>query len=151
MGQSSAASFDATRERLRSRGMRWTPQRKAILEVLARTDGHVTGAELVERCRAADPDTTPSTVYRTLDMLEDLGLVRHSHGRDGREEFHVLPAEEHGHLICESCGAVAEIDSADARRLVRGLERRSGYHVDVSHLAVAGTCAGCASAAERQG
>jgi Fur family transcriptional regulator, ferric uptake regulator len=151
MTDPAGASLDATRERLRSRGMRWTPQRKAILEVLARTDGHVTGAELVERCRARDPDTTPSTVYRTLDMLEDLGLVRHSHGRDGREEFHVLPNEEHGHLICESCGAVAEIESGDARQLVRGLERRTGYHVDVSHLAVAGVCPGCAAEAGTTG
>ena len=55
------------------------------------TEGHVTGAELVERCRRRDPATTPSTVYRTLDVLEELGIVRHGHGPDGREEYHVLP------------------------------------------------------------
>lgn len=149
MHEHDSSPLEATRDRLRSRGMRWTPQRKAILDVLAGTDGHVTGAELVERCRERDPDTTPSTVYRTLDVLEDLGLVRHSHGRDGREEFHVLPVEEHGHLICEACGETSEIDSADAGRLVEAIERRSGYQVNLSHLAVAGLCAGCtAEAAE---
>ena len=71
--------------------MRWTHQRRALVEVLVGSDGHVTGVELVERCKAIDPDTTPSTVYRTLDVLEGIGLVRHSHGLDGREEFHVLP------------------------------------------------------------
>jgi Fe2+ or Zn2+ uptake regulation protein len=51
----------------------------------------VTGSEIVDRCRERDPETTPSTVYRTLDVLEELGYVHHSHGVDGREEFHVLP------------------------------------------------------------
>ena len=101
------------REQLHDRGMRWTPQRRALVEVLVASNGHVTGNELVERCRAVDPETTPSTVYRTLDVLEEIGLVRHSHGLDGREEFHVLPATEHGHLRCEACGSTWEIE-ADA-------------------------------------
>ena len=75
----------------RSRGMRWTPQRRTVVEVLAASSGHVTSAELIERCRERDPQTIPSTVYRTLDALEQLGLVRHGHGADGREEFHVGP------------------------------------------------------------
>ena len=78
-------------DRLRARGLRWTPQRRILVEVLSKTDGHVTGAELVERCRAIDLGTIPSTVYRTLDVLEELGIIRHSHGADGREEFHVQP------------------------------------------------------------
>jgi Fur family ferric uptake transcriptional regulator len=89
--------------RLRASGLRWTPQRRALLEVLAGIDGHVTGAELVERSRAIDPATTPSTVYRTLDVLEGLGLVSHSHGLEGRQEFHVRPAR-HGHLVCSVAG-----------------------------------------------
>jgi Fur family ferric uptake transcriptional regulator len=132
-----------TRERLHSRGLRWTPQRRAILEVLAATDGHITGVELVERCRVGDPETTTSTVYRTLDVLEQLGLVRHSHGHDGREEFHVLPETEHGHLVCESCGASSEIGSDAVRRLLEALEQQSGYRVDLNHLAIAGVCAAC--------
>ena len=84
------------RVRLHERGMRWTPQRRAMIEVLLASDGHLTGSELLDRCRQVDPETTPSTVYRTLDALEEIGLVCHSHGLDGREEFHVLPASEHG-------------------------------------------------------
>ena len=84
-------AWDDVPERLRARGLRWTPQRRILVEVLSQTDGHVTGAELVDRCRAVDPGTIPSTVYRTLDVLEELGVVSHSHGADGREEFHVLP------------------------------------------------------------
>ena len=90
----------SVREQLRERGLRWTPQRRAVVEVLAASEGHVTGVELIERCRAIDASTIPSTVYRTLDVLEELGLVQHGHGADGREEFHVVPERRHGHLHC---------------------------------------------------
>ncbi|HSH21350.1 MAG TPA: Fur family transcriptional regulator [Candidatus Caenarcaniphilales bacterium] len=138
-----STAWTGVQDRLRARGLRWTPQRRLLLGVLAETDGHVTATELVERCRQADPQTTPSTVYRTLDMLEELGLVRHSHGPDGREEFHVLPQTEHGHLFCSQCGRAWDIDSAEAAALVTSLDRQRGFTVDLSHLAVVGRCAEC--------
>lgn len=137
-------AFDSVRDRLRARGLRWTTQRRTLVEVLSRTDGHVTGSELIERCRAVDPATIPSTVYRTLDVLEDLGLVRHGHGADGREEFHVLPEVEHGHLYCDRCGATREIEATDAASLVRALRARHGFRVDLSHVTIVGRCAACA-------
>lgn len=138
-------AWDAIPQRLRERGLRWTPQRRLLVDVLARTDGHVTGSELVEKCRQADPATTPSTVYRTLDVLEDLGLLQHCHGADGREEFHVLPEVEHGHLYCMRCGGSWEIDAAEAAPIVGTLGEGRGFQVDLSHLTVSGTCARCAS------
>ncbi len=134
----------AVRTRLRERGLRWTPQRRVLVEVLAQADGHVTGAELVERCRQADPQTIPSTVYRTLDVLEDLGVIRHCHGVDGREEFHVLPATEHGHLFCSRCGGSWDIEASEAEHLVRSLRERRGFEADLSHVTVVGLCRGCA-------
>lgn len=131
--------------RLRERGLRWTPQRRLLVEVLAGTDGHVTGAELVERCRQADPQTIPSTVYRTLDVLEDLGIVRHSHGADGREEFHILPQTEHGHISCRDCGATWEIEVEEASLFLGALQRRRGFSADLSHLAIVGLCQECAA------
>lgn len=131
------------RGRLRARGLRWTPQRRTLIEVLSRSDGHVTGGELVERCRAVDPTTIPSTVYRTLDVLEELGLLSHSHAADGREEFHVLPVAVHGHLHCVSCATTWEIPEVEAAALVSSLERSRGFAVDITHLSIAGRCAGC--------
>ena len=139
------------REHLRARGLRWTPQRRTLIEVLSRTHGHITGSELVERCREVDPSTIPSTVYRTLDVLEDLGLVRHAHGPDGREEFHVLPQTEHGHLHCDACGGAWEIDTAEGREIVRALEERRGFAVDLSHVTIVGTCAECRARASGPG
>ncbi len=140
------SAWTSIRDRLRARGLRWTPQRRVLIEVLSRSDGHVTGAELVERCRALDPGTIPSTVYRTLDVLEDLGLLRHSHAADGREEFHVLPEAVHGHLHCAVCGTTWEIPAEEAAALVSSLERRRGFAVDVTHLSISGQCATCAAA-----
>ena len=142
------ATWDGVRERIRARGIRWTPQRRVLIEVLARADGHITGAELVERCREVDPATIPSTVYRTLDVLEELGFVSHSHSADGREEYHLLPEAQHGHLECLGCGTTWEIPEAEARSIVDGLERARGFAVDVTHLSIAGLCQACASAAE---
>jgi len=136
------------RDALRARGMRWTPQRRALLEVLVEASGHVTGAELIERARERDPETTPSTVYRTLDVLEDLGLVSHSHGYDGREEFHVWPSTEHAHLACEACRATWEIGSDEALALTDSLSRSRGFRVNLSHLTVSGTCSSCRTAGE---
>lgn len=131
------------RDEIRARGLRWTTQRMRILEVLEETEGHVTGSALVERCRARDPATTPSTVYRTLDVLEDLGYVSHSHAASGREEFHVLPAAEHAHLQCRACGNTWELSADDAASVLEPVARRHGFVADVGHLTILGRCAVC--------
>jgi Fur family ferric uptake transcriptional regulator len=138
-------AWAGVRDRLHARGLRWTPQRRTLIDVLSQSDGHVTGAELVERCRAVDPSTIPSTVYRTLDVLEDLGLLSHSHGADGGEEFHVLPDAVHGHLHCTECGTTWEIPADEAATLVTSLEQKRGFSVDVTHLSIAGHCADCSA------
>jgi Fur family ferric uptake transcriptional regulator len=143
VGGSDGTDWSVIRKRLHDRGLRWTPQRRTLVEVLARSSGHVTGSELVEQCRAIDPTTTPSTVYRTLDVLEDLGLIRHHHGVDGREAFHVLPIAEHGHLHCQGCGAAWEIGPVEAAALTDALLRGRGFLVDLSHLTIAGLCRDC--------
>lgn len=136
--------WSTVRDRLRARGLRWTPQRRTLVEVLSHADGHVTGSELVGRCRNLDPTTTPSTVYRTLDVLEELGLVSHSHAADGREEFHVMPDDEHGHLHCIDCGGTWEIDVGEAASLVAAVAAARRFKVDLSHLSIAGRCSTCA-------
>lgn len=135
--------WDRIRTALHARGLRWTPQRRSVVEVLARSDGHVTKNQLVERCREIDPATIPSTVYRTLDVLDELGLVRHHHGADGREEFHVRPLAEHGHLHCGGCGRSWEIGAGEATGLVDLLRMGRGFAVDLSHVTISGRCADC--------
>jgi Fur family ferric uptake transcriptional regulator len=136
-------AWETVRERLHDRGLRWTPQRRTLVAVLAETHGHITGAELVERCRQRDPATIPSTVYRTLDVLEGLGIVRHGHGPNGREEYHVLPDAVHGHLYCGACGGTWEICADEAASIVASLDADRGFEVDLSHVTIVGRCRAC--------
>ena len=139
--------WDRVADRLRARGLRWTPQRRTVIEVLAGSDGHITAGELVEACRGRDARTIPSTVHRTLDVLEELGLVRHGHAADGREEFHVLPAGEHGHLHCTACGSTWEIGRDEANAVSDALRAAGGFELDIGHVTLVGRCGGCASRA----
>ena len=143
-----AAPWTGVPDRFRARGLRWTPQRATVVRVLAESDGHLTGAELVERCRAADERVIPSTVYRTLDALEDFGLVRHAHGAGGREEYHVQPATLHGHRYCDRCGRHWNIEPGSREaRAVTGAFRVDDFDVDLSHVVVVGRCASCRAVA----
>ncbi len=137
-------------ERLRAQGLRLTPQRQQVLAAVAALD-HATpeaiGARLREQAGpgGAAPDT--STVYRTLELLERLGLVRHTHLGRGAPVYH---SSEHPHLhvVCASCG---EISSADPGLLDAAAERLAadlGFTVDVGHVALSGTCRACQQRSE---
>ena len=141
-----ATDWDLVPARLRASGLRWTPQRAILVDVLAGLDGHVTGSQIVDGCRAIDPTTTPSTVYRTLNVLELLGIISHSHGLDGREEFHVRPALDHGHLACRSCGEMLELPTEEASVFLDALHRDHGFQADLDHLTVVGRCRACMEA-----
>lgn len=137
------SGWESVPAEFRGRGLRWTETRRLVVEVLAAASGHVTAAEVVERCRERDPRTVPSTVYRTLDVLDELGLVRHAHGADGRQEYHVRPDEDHGHLHCESCGSQWELRAAEVAEFLAHVERHRAFSVDLSHLTLVGRCADC--------
>ena len=128
---------------LRQHKHRLTPQRRAVVEALAEFEGHVTATQLIERCLERDPAFVPSTVYRTLDLLEKLGLVTHIHDADGHEEFHPTPKEPHAHLICRDCGRTDELPLAEIRDFVGRVQREHDFAVDVSHLAIFGVCGDC--------
>ncbi|MBW3537026.1 MAG: transcriptional repressor [Actinobacteria bacterium] len=128
---------------LRSRGMRITPARRAIATALLARSHH-TADSLVAAVRRRHPDVAPSTVYRFLEALEEIGLVRHSHLGHGPAVYH-LADERHGHLVCESCGGVTEVPEAafsGLRRKLRDLER---FELAPGHFAVTGLCGTCQS------
>jgi Fur family ferric uptake transcriptional regulator len=142
-GTPEASPWDGIAGRLRAGGLRWTPQRRTLVEVLREQNGHVTASELIARCRQRDSTTTPSTVYRTLDVLEDFGLVKHGHGPDGREEYHVLPNQVHGHVYCVACGKAWEVRPEVGAAIVAALSEDLGFTVDLSHVTISGRCEGC--------
>lgn len=126
---------------LRGRGLRATPQREQVYAVVRRL-GHATP----ERISEALPEVDLTTVYRTLELLEELGLVRHTH-LDHRAPAYRPADDDHVHVVCHECGDVVDLPAAIADDLERRLRDERGFELDRAHLAVFGRCASCAAAA----
>lgn len=130
-------------EQVRARGGRMTVQRRLILEALDRARHHTTAEEIARHVRARHPQVDPSTVYRNLEALEELGAVTHTH-IDGRvTRWHRAAVERHGHLVCRSCGAEEEVPLATLEPLARRLRSDHGFDADLAHSAILGICAEC--------
>ena len=129
-------------ERLRAKGYRLTPQRELVLNAVERL-GHATPDEVLAAVREESSAINISTVYRTLELLEELELVRHAHITDRAPTYHSSTAPPHVHLVCRSCGKVIEVDRALVDPMTRSLHERYGFATDVGHLTVFGSCADC--------
>lgn len=146
MGRSGPAGADWQTE-LRARGYRLTPQRQLVLEAVGKL-GHGTPEEIAADVRTTAAAVNISTVYRTLELLEDLGLVQHTHLGHGAPTYSIPSADDHVHLVCRDCGGVQEAESAVVDDVVRRLSAEQGFTVDVGHFAVFGRCRACSAAAE---
>jgi len=133
---------DAWQRQLRDRGYRLTPQRQLVLESVGEL-GHATPDEIVTAVRRTAAAVNISTVYRTLELLEKLGLVRHTHLGHGAPTYSVATDEEHVHLVCRDCGGVEEAPVSVLGDAVERLAREKGFTVDVGHFALFGRCARC--------
>jgi Fur family transcriptional regulator, ferric uptake regulator len=130
---------------LRAGGYRVTPQRQLVLEAVARLE-HATPEEIYGEVRQTARGVNVSTVYRTLELLEQLGLVKHSHLHHGAPTYHLTEHAQHVHLVCRQCERITEVDQATVRPLVTALEESQGFLTDVAHLTVFGLCADCRKA-----
>lgn len=129
-------------ETLRSKGYRLTPQRQLVLDAVTEL-GHATPDEICAWVKERSSAVNISTVYRTLELLEELGLVKHAHLSHGAPTYHAATAPEHVHLICRECGEITEVSPETVAPLVDQLERNQGFVADVGHLTVFGTCTNC--------
>ncbi len=128
---------------LRSRGYRLTPQRQLVLDAV-RELGHGTPDEIGSAVQAKASSVNLSTVYRTLDVLEEVGLVTHTHLGHGAPTYHPADESDHVHLVCTGCGDIIAVPAAAVEPLVGSLRAANGFEVDVTHMAMHGRCAGCA-------
>lgn len=128
---------------LRARGERMTAPRRAVLLALARRSGHVT-AEQVVADLAAGGGAHRSSVYRTLEALHHAGVVQHVHLAHGGTVYHPV-GTTHPHGQCARCGAVVDLPVALAGEVDALVLERSGFALDVAHVALPGTCAACAA------
>ena len=136
-----AADVDL-RARLHERGLRVTPQRQQVLEAVDRL-GHATPDEICAEVQRIAPGVNLSTIYRTLELFEELGLIRHAHLGAGPPSYHAAHDQAHLHLVCEDCGSITEGDVELAAELVGRIRAAHGFATDVEHMAIAGRCAYC--------
>jgi Fe2+ or Zn2+ uptake regulation protein len=132
---------------LRERGQRSTPQRLAIARVLTDLDRHVTAERVHAEVSARMPGVSLPTVYATLDLLEELGLARRV-ATEGGAVVYDPRVDEHHHLVCRVCGAIADVDASVDTADVRAAARAAGFEPDASQVVVRGLCADCAAKAE---
>ncbi len=112
-----------------ARGMRMTEQRRVIARVLASADDHPDVEELYRRCAAVDHHISISTVYRTVKLFEDAGIIERHDFRDGRARYEQVPDSHHDHLINLRTGEVIEFQSEEIEALQAEVARRLGYRL----------------------
>ena len=127
---------------LRAQGYRLTPQRELVLAAVRQLD-HGSPEEILSRVRESAKGVNISTVYRTLELLEKLGLVSHTHLGHGAPAYHATTEPDHLHLVCRNCERVTEVEPTIAAGLVGDVAARFGFRTDLRHLTVFGTCREC--------
>ncbi len=145
MGRAVPAVGHDWQSELRARGYRRTPQRQLVLEAVGEL-GHATPEEVVHAVRRTASGVNISTVYRTLELLEQIGLVQHAHLGHGAPTYSLATEDDHVHLVCRDCGGVQEVPRAAVAGVAEDLERRRGFVVDLGHLTVFGRCSECVAA-----
>lgn len=139
------SSMAEAKRTLRAEGRRITPQRELLLEIIEQMGGHLDAEEIFILAKKRDPHLSLSTVYRTLSVLKEMGLVgHHYHGRDhNREYFESGTGPEHYHFTCIGCGQVIEFSTPLIERLREDLRREHGVEIHYASLCFEGYCASC--------
>ncbi len=128
---------------LRNRGLKLTLARQAVLQVLGAASGHLRVTEVHRRARRISPGIGLASVYRTMELLARLNLVRPVH-MEHRHRHYARVAAVHGHhLVCNGCGFVIEFSDCRVDRLTRSLARRTGFRIDDHSIELYGRCPTC--------
>lgn len=132
---------------IRSRGMRVTPERLALLEEIYRQHGHIDAEEILAGLRSSGQKVSRATVYRNLELLVECGLVQRQ--RLGRNRYlyeHVHAGQSHDHLACRDCGRVVEFVSPAIQAMLNEICRAHGFSRDDRQVQILGLCQACAEA-----
>lgn len=136
---------------LRRQGLRVTKPRRAVCAVLAASHGeHLSAPVIFERTNAeSGVSLDQSTVYRTLETLQDAGLITHTHLPAGASVYHLADEPPHQHLVCVDCGRTLALPEAQIDEFVAEVRAKTGFVLDPTHVALSGHCAACVEAAAR--
>ena len=135
-----APAADARRilDQIRKRGERITTPRRAVIELLASTREHLSVDDIASRLHVVHPSIAPSTVYRTLEALQEWGMVEKIHRGQSATFFHL--AQAHQHLVCDVCGTVSDIPADELDGLVTRLRDAYDFELQPSRFALLGRC-----------
>ncbi len=129
---------------LRDQGYKVTPQRLAVYEMLARENVHPTAEVLFAKLQVKYPAMSLATVYKTLEILEKIGVINTLNVGEDSFRFDA-EMKEHHHVRCTNCGAVADVIAPDSSRLTKAVEAASGYKVKSHQFYFYGLCPKCGS------
>ena len=127
---------------LKKKGLKLTPQRILVADVIHGATGHITAGEIIGQVQAKMPGVNKSTIYRTLDILEEAGCVYKSE-LDDEFIYHHNDEGHHHHLKCKQCGKTMDCDEAILAPLQRALMKNYGFRVDFRHMVMSGICSEC--------
>ncbi len=127
----------------RENGLRVTKQRQAILDAICLANGHATAAEIYQRAKALDASIDRSTIYRTLDVFVELGIVVAAEDLNRDRVYELVKEQPHHHLICKQCGRDLDIENQLVDEFYRTLKSHYRFEVSMDHLVVFGVCPQC--------
>lgn len=137
------------RSQLHRKGLRMTPQRQLVLDAVRDLE-HSTPEQICQQVQRWAPTVNITTVYRNLEILEDIGLVCHTHLGHGAPTYSV-PEHRHVHLVCHRCGHIDEVPVSVLDQLCADLRERTGFELHANHVALSGHCADCAGDTAKEG
>jgi Fe2+ or Zn2+ uptake regulation protein len=131
------------RKILNSAGLRMTSQRALILDIISQAEEHLDADEVYRQARERQPGLSLSTVYRNLQTLKKLGLVKELHFDESHHHYEAKPSLEHDHLVCLGCGRVEEFSGQLGQRMKQEVSRKKGFEVTGIEVHMTGYCAQC--------
>ncbi len=141
---------NSSNEALRKRGYRLTPQRFMILSVIQEAEEHLSIDQITERVQQRNPYVSLSTIYRTLELLKELGLVRENHLAGEQPHYEAAEGKDHHHLVCRNCRTIIHLDDALLGNLNEQLQEQYHFHNVTLDLVAAGYCDKCWKAIQRE-
>jgi len=137
-------------KQLVQRGIRMTTQRRLLVGIIQPSPKHLDAATLLKIAKQKDPDIDRATVYRTIALLKNLGLIDEldlMHLEGEKHYYEAKTNRDHCHMACFQCGAIMEYASSSFERLKQDIAKRSGFEIKVVRLEVGGLCERCRKAA----
>lgn len=128
---------------LKSHGYKLTPQRRAVIRIVTSSSDHLSPNEIHEKIREIYPGTGLVTIYRTLEILTDLGLVCELRSAGNSRSYTMGEEQHHHHLICSGCGTVVNFTGRYLEELEENLAKESGFRIDRHLLEFVGLCRDC--------